>query len=637
MGHIHGGKPLSGWYLDSVSRPTFLKPLLAGFLGALLPAALAAQRRPGPEFTQQSILVGNFWVTGKETPSQTKNDLKLGREVGDWVRKRLSQLVNKRETTVIDGYDIREALTRASFSPDASFSIEGLRQQGTSFRTDEIVWGVVTRLPDGALRMDANLVLYRDVRMRQPIPSVTSRSFDRAVNELATRINAARVQLRFQRRCENALRDGKGTQAIQHAREGIAAYPAGALARTCLVWALRATGAPAATLLAESEQLLALDSLAPHGLESAAIALDTLKRRNEAADMWLRLLATDSTNVQLMERVVWAMAEGGNSRRAEPLIVRLSDAYPDNMRLMRQKWRIANDNRNWPLAVSSGEKLLAQDVEALTDSIFFLRLATAYRANGQPFKSMELVSRGVAAFPRDGRLYALYTQFVKEEADTVIPRGLALHPNNAALLALSAKELRTKGMLAEALDASKKAVELDSTIAQGRLLVAQAEMELGRPDSALGTLWRAVAAGEDRNTIAQFALSKGNVLFRAANGTERRGDFQLAMAFLVLADSLKSTPQTKFLLGAVALKVAQTALTEAPKIATREESCAVSRMGLDTIPIARSNLEAGVDIAPDAVKQFLGYLDEITPFANKQIESFCSPKPGEAKKDSIPP
>src|SRR5688572_22242226 len=120
-------------------------------------------------------------------------------------------------------------------------------------------------------------------------------------------------------------------------------------------------------------------------------------------------------------------------------------------------------------------------------------------------------------------------------------------------------------------------------------------MELGRPDSALATLWRAVNAGEDRNAIALFALAKGNTLFRAANGTELRADFQLAMRFLLLADSLKTTPQTKFLVGAAALKVAQTALTDAPKFTVKEESCAISRLGLDTIPIARANLEAGHD------------------------------------------
>lgn len=618
--------------------PATRRGVVVGFGLCVAVQEAVAQRRPALEFTQQSVLVGNFWVTGqKETPSQTKNDLKLGREVGDWVRKRLAGTVNKRETKVIDGYDIRESLIRAAFSPEASFTIAALRQQGQSFRTDEIVWGIATRLPDGGLRLDGSLVLYRDVRMRQPLPSVTAKTFDRAVNQLVVRVNEARSQLKFQRRCENALRDANGARAIQAAREGIAAYQRGALARTCLVWALRATGAPATQLLAEAEQLLDIDSVAPHGLESAAIALDSLKRRPEAATMWLRLYATDSTNLDLVERVAWSMAEGGNSRKAEPLIIRLSDAYPDNMRLMRQKWRIANDNRNWPLAVSAGEKLLAFDAEAGTDSIFFLRMATAYRANGQTFKAMELVARGVATFRSDPRLYALYTQFVKEESDSVLPRGLALHPNSADLLALNAKDLRAKGLIAEALDASKKAVELDSTIAQGRLLVAQAEMDLGRPDSALKTLWRAVEAGEDKNAVAQFALAKGNTLFRAANGTELRSDFQLAMRFLSLADSLKSTPQTKFLLGAAALKFAQTALTDAPKIALREESCAVSKLGLDTIPIARASLEAGHDVAPEAIKQFLEYLDEITPFADKQIAAFCTPAAPAPPKDSIPP
>ncbi|MGH7679613.1 MAG: tetratricopeptide repeat protein [Gemmatimonadaceae bacterium] len=617
-----------------LSRPSVPTGWLSAALVFAIPVAPAsAQRKPPLEFTQQSVLVGNFWVAGKETPSQAKNDLKLGREVGDGVRKRLSDLVDKRETKVIDGYDMRESLIRAAFSPDEPFTIEALRQQGQTFRTDEIVWGVATPVPGGGVKLDANLVLYRDVRMRQPIPPVTNRSVDRATSQLATRINEARVQLKFQRRCENFLRDANGARAIQAAREGISAYSNGVLVRTCLIAALRYTGAPAALLLAEAQALLEINPVAPHALEAAAVALDTLKRRAEAAEMWLRLYATDSTNLDLVERIAWSMAQAGNSRRAEPLIVRLSDGYPDNMRLMRQKWRIANDNRNWPLAVAAGEKLLAFDAEALTDSIFFHRFAAAYRANGQIYKAMELVARGVATFPSDPQLYALYTQFVKEESDTVLSRGLALHPSSAELQALNAKDLRARGQIAAALDASKKAVELDSTITQGRLFVAQGEMELGRPDSALATLWRAVAAGEERNAIAAFALAKGNTLLRAANATELRADFQLAMRFISLADSLKSTPQTKFLLGAAALKVAQTALTDAPKIAVKEESCAVSRLGLDTIPIARASLMASQDVAPDAIKEFLAYLDEIGPYADKQIAAFCDPGPTSQKPD----
>jgi tetratricopeptide (TPR) repeat protein len=599
-----------------------LVPLVQVVALMLSARSAAAQRRQAPEFTQQGILVTNFWVAGKETPSFAKADMRFGRKAGDAVRDRLAHLVNKREARVIDGRDVRESLILSSLSVDTVLSIADLRPHGEYFRADEAVLGLVTRSAN-TITLEANLVLLRDPRMRQPILPVTSNDLDRAAEQLALRLNDARLQLKFQRRCENFLRLGEGARAIQAARDGIAANNRAALARTCLVTALRATGAPAADVLQEAQGVLAIDREAFHALEAAAEALDTLRRRDEAAEMWLRLAATDSTNLELIERVVWSMAEGSNSRHAEPLIVRVSDRYPDDLRLMRQKWRVANDNRHWPLAVASGEKLLAMDSTARADSLFFLRLATAYRANGQMFKAVETVARGVATFPKDARLYALYTQFVKEEADTVISRGIALYPNSAELLALSAKDLRSKGKVAEALDASKKAVELDSTIAQGRLMVAQAEIDLGRPDSALVTLRHAVVAGEDRNAVAQFALSKGNVLFRAANGTKTRADFQLAMRFLAFSDSLKSTPQTKFLLGAAALSVAQTALTDAPNIKLKEESCVMSHLGADTIPLARASLEAGQDVSPEATKQFLEYLDQISPYADKQIAAFC--------------
>lgn len=595
-------------------------------------SSLQAQRRPPLEFTQQSVLVANFWVAGRQLPSLMRNDLRFGRRVADALRDQLARGVNKRETRVIPGFEIRESMVLSSYSPDTVLTLTELRQQAEFFRGDEIVFGTATRLPNGGVRLDASLVLWRDLRLRQPIPAVTSNNVDRAIDDLAAKLHESRTQLRYQRRCENALRDGQGTQAIRSAREGIAAYPRGALVRTCLVWALRATGAPAGDVLAESRAILDIDPAAPHALEAAAVALDTLRRRPEAAAMWLRLAATDSMNIELIERIVWSMAESGNSRAAEPLILRVSEAYPDNMRLMRQRWRVTFDNRNWPFAITAGERLLAMDAEAARDSVFFLRLATAYRANQQTFKAVETVARGAAAFPTDARLYALYAQFVKEEADTVLPRGLALHPGSAELLALNARELRSKGRVAEALDASKKAVELDSTIAQGRLMVAQAEIELGRPDSALATLQRAVVAGEDVNAVASFALSKGNAFFRAANGTRTRADFQLAMRYLSFADSLKSTPQTRFLLGVSALSVAQTALTDAPGARVKEESCVLAQLGAHTLPIARAGLEGGQEVSPEATKQYLEYLDLISPYADKQITAFCLPAEAAAKK-----
>src|SRR5262245_50752871 len=241
-------------------------------LGAAAP--LRAQRAAPMEFTQQGVYVSNF--RSVPSSSDVKPDNKLGRRVGDAVRDYLNDLVNKRETKIIAGYDIRDALVRAGYPPDDNFSLEELHQQGRYFRIDEIIIGTVTKQQRG-VRIDAQLVLYRDVKQRQPIQSVTANDVDRAAKQVAQRIEDARAQLKYQRRCENALRDDQAQQAVQHAREGIAKYGRGSLVRTCLVRAMLASFAPAQDVLEESQRVLEIDPVSAAGIESAASALDALK------------------------------------------------------------------------------------------------------------------------------------------------------------------------------------------------------------------------------------------------------------------------------------------------------------------------------------------------------------------------
>lgn len=459
--------------------------------------------------------------------------------------------------------------------------------------------------------------------MSEPLATVSGEALGPVADQFGRELAAARSELAPQRRCENALRDAQSERALQFAREAVAAYPAGVLAHVCLAWALRATGAPASDVLSAAREVLAGDSLNPHGLESAAIALDSLRRRDESATYWLRLAETDTADLELTERVVLSMMFGGSSRRAEPLIVRAANDHPDSLRLRRLEWRVTFENRHWPAAIKSGEALLAADSMMARDSVFTLRLASAYRANGDTYKAIALAAKGVVAFPGDVKLYTLYTQFVKSEADTVVPRGLALFPRSAELLAMDAKDLRARGQLAEALAASRQALAVDSTIDRGELMIAQGEIELGRPDSALAALRRAMARGEDTALIAQFALGRGNALLRAANGTKSRDDFQLAMRFLALADTLRRTPQSAFLLGVAAYSITQSALSDAPKMTEKTQSCELSHLGAQTLPVARAGLEAGQEVSPEAAKQFLDYLGQLEPYVQRQLDAFC--------------
>lgn len=609
---------------------------------ALSPREMHAQKAP-LEFTRQGLLITPL------APGQGA-DFKLGKKAADALRSAATRLANKKETDVISGGDIRDKLERSGYPTETPLDFRDLMMLGREMRADEYILGEVRKTPAG-ITIDASLHLMRDRRMRQPLVRATHVDLDKAAEVVAADLANARKQLVYQRRCENSLREGKSTQAVAHGREGAAVYSRGILARTCLVVALRVSHAPATEVLSVAREILAVDSMNAHALDAGATALDSLHLREEAATLWLRLAETDTADLELTQRVVFSMVEGGNSKRAEPLITRVSDAHPEDLGLLRQKWRVQADNRNWAKAVETGERLLTIDSLARGDSSFVLRLAGAYRAADMPYRALETAAKGVRWFPTDARLYTLYATLVRGESEIVVSRGLQLFPKSAELYAINARDLKAKGKLEESLAASKAAVNLDSTISQGQLVVAQTELDLGRPDSALATVRRALSVGEDRALVANWSLSKGNTFFRAANGTKRREDFQLAMRFLVLADSLAPSPQSKFLLGASAFSVTQSALTDAPKAAgvvdsagqpiappkgrptpamvalqveQKARGCELARLGSETLPIARTGLEGGSEIQPDAAKQYLDYLAQLEPFVQKQIAAFCT-------------
>ena len=594
---------------------------VARFAFALLSAATVVSRplhaqKTAPEFTRQSLLIANF-------VHDSVSDKKLGRKAADAVRSRIAKLVNKRDTDIIGADAVSYELEKGGYDPYMTPTLGELRLLGRVLRADEYLMGEVRRV-DGKYRLSGNIVLSRDSKLRQPLPTAIGPGLDEAADQFARSAAAARAQLVHQRRCENALRDGKGADALASARAGVATFAQSTLARTCLIWALRATHSPAVEVLSVSQQLLAIDSVNPHALEGAATALDSLRRREDAARMWVRLAATDTADLELALRVSNALIDGSNSRAAESFLAPIIAAHPDNVPLVRQQWRAAFENRSWPTAIAAGEVLQASDELARHDSTFYLRLATAYRANNAPFKAVETLAHAESMFPGDARLYGLYTQYIRAEADTAIPRGLVIFPKSAELLAMQAKDLRARGKIQESLDATRQALTLDSTLSQGQLSIAQMEMELGRPDSALASLHRALERGEDTAMVAQFALAKGNVLYRAAGGTRTSNDFTLAFHFLSLADSLKSSPSSRLLLGAAALGVAQAALTEAPKLPDKNESCRLAKLGAEMLPVARLALAAGQEAFPEAAKQSLDNVGVLDPYASQQVGIFCT-------------
>ena len=596
-------------------RPMLTFGALLGVAVVFAPALnpLGAQRQQ--EFTQQGMLVAPF----------KSAERRLGNKIADEIRSRVEKSTSKRELDVIDERSMTTALFNAGFAADHVPDLSQVRALSRFLRADEYLMGTVDRTPNGFL-VRARLILARDVRMQQPLPDVVDRDEDRAAARMAAAVVEARRQLTPQRRCENLIRDGKGREAIEAAREGVRLYPRSTLARRCLLAAYLLVGTPADSVLLVAGDMLRIDSASYHAIEGAAHAYDGMRMRERAAEMWLRLARVDSADIDLGERVVSSLLYNGNSQRAEPLVTRLAEAAPDHMGILRLRWQVLFANRSWKEAARIGGQLLAVDSLSMRDSTFLLRLATAYKSNDETVRAVEVAARGLQTFPHDQRLFSLYVQLVRGEAVDGLARGLATFPQNAEFKVMQAQDLKTRGKAEESVDAMREALALDSTIEHGHLQLARAQAELGQNDSAFATLKRALGVGEDSAVIAQYALSRGNQLLRAANSTKMRPDFLLAMKFLSLADSVRQSPQAKFLVGAAALQVALSAATEAPKT----KDCELSRLGYDMIAVAQPNLAAGVELAGDAVRQYQDYLSQLQPVSAKQVEVFCKGTPGDS-------
>ena len=562
------------------------------------------------DFVRQTLLVTTFEAEDRE----------LGRDVADELREAIDDLYSRDDLDVVDGGEIRRALVGSSYDPDTVLTPGDRRILARKFRADEYVAGRASRTKAG-VRIDARLVLFRDeLRYVQPLPPAEGHDAGAAAHRLAASVREARKQATPMRRCENRGRDLDVAGALAAVRAGVAAYPRATLVRTCLLNVLAATGGRSDTVLKVSREVLAVDSANPVALELAARTTTQLHGAVEAAPLWERLATTHADDTLLVQRAASGLVLGGQATRALPIVERGLARNPDSRALLELRFLVNLRLERWADATRDGERLRVLDPQGSTaDPRFLERLAIAYRNDEHPHRALEIAARGVAAFPADTALYVLYTQLVTAEAAVALPRGLERFPRSAELQAMNAQKFREQGLLSEALEATRLAVQADPSLPRGFLQMAQLQIDLGQPDSALATLERALAAGDDSTTIAQYALGRGSALYKEANGTKSRDDFERARRFVALADRALPTPQSKFLLGAAAFSIGQSAATDAPAA----KSCELARLAGSSLASAAVDLEAGATVAPDAARQYLDYIGQIRPYVDRQLAAFC--------------
>ena len=579
-------------------------PLLLAFVAPPLAPAGAQQR-----FVPQVLLVPVF----------AGPDRGLASKASDVVRGRIAAAFPRSELRVVSGGDLSDWLYKSGFEENIVLSEGELKEAARKFRADERVTGTVSS-SGGRVRLDLELSMIRDLRLSQPVAS-DGATVSEAAEAAARDIVAARKQITGLRQCENLSREGKHTEAIAAATLGVSAYGKAIPARLCMLGAmLKLERPPYDSVAAVARAVVGVAPGNAIALEDLAQALDALGKPAEAAPVWVRLQKTDTTSEALVDRVVNALAREGNARLAIPIIDRGSDQHPDNVQLLKLRWLVHLAAEDWKGATVAGERWLEHDAAARVDADVYARLAAAYRSDSQPARALGVAATAVSRFPKSAPLFVLYLQLLRAESDAALPRGLAEFPDNAELHVVAAQMARGAGNLATALAETKRALAANPKLSHGFLSLAQLELDAGQPDSALAAINEAIRHGEDSARAGQFALARGNTLYKAATASQKRDEFQRAMQFLALAVRIAPSAEGKFLLGASALSVSQSAATEAPA----SKSCDLSKLADSSLTEAEVNLISGGSAAPDAAKQYLDYVAKLRPFVNDQVKAFCN-------------
>ncbi|MDQ2932307.1 MAG: hypothetical protein M3Y05_16020 [Gemmatimonadota bacterium] len=520
-----------------------------------------------------------------------------GPQLGENIRTRLQSDIPIKQMYVIPKPTICANLEASGFPCDSMPDAITSRLLATSLRADFYVDGTVTKTATG-YTSNGRLVLARDNSMVQPLPVATGNKLGDIATAISKSILEVRKQLPDERTCETKLASGDAAGAITAARAAITAYPQSSIGRVCLANALLKQGAPGDSVIAVANQVTAIDPRSRPALIMLGDAYAQKQDFNHAVEAWTKLIAAYPKDVQLVSTVVNKIGQSGQAAAAKPIIVAAVDSNPGDPDLVRLKYLILLATKDCAEATAAGEQMIKADT-ASADTTYFSRQTACYVSASDPQKASATAAQGVAKFKRNAALWSLYAQ-----------------------------TLRLAGQLPQSLTAAQTAVKLDPKTEHGYLRIAQAQIDLNQPDSAIGTLKQAVAAGEDKATVGQFLLVIGNKAYKDANVLVvttadslalRRDAYSKAVTILAASDSISPTPAAKFVLGVSAFKVGDAAVRDNQV----RKQCDLAKLAQTSFLTAQINIAAGGSIDPKTAQQLLGALGQYGPATEGQVKRFC--------------
>jgi tetratricopeptide (TPR) repeat protein len=520
-------------------------------------------------------------------PTLQSSDKELGVQAAEAIRSQLTKQTNIRDLVVVPKADINNSLASSGYSTTEALAPGDAKALATLVRAPQYLEGTVTKTPTG-FKIDSRLIISRDMTKGQALPSAQSAKLDDAANQVAKAIKDARRQLPAEESCHNNVAQGKNQEAVAAARQGLASYPTANIVAVCLAEAYNNLKMPD-SVIAVGERVRATD---PRNIPALKMLAETYRTKSDTVKLLEalgQLAASDPTNIRLIQDVVGEYAKNNHAKDAIPLMRDLIQNNPGDPQLLSLAWLVYLNAEDYQGAIDIGNEMVRVDTAAATAD-YYRRLAAAYTKINQPQKASEASAKGMAKFP-----------------------------NDPTLSVLTANSLFRAGQLPAALEAAKKAVAANPKNPQAYFLLATIQGAMNQYDDVFNTINLAKANGADPAGLSQIALQQGSNAFKAGQGSKDRADFQRAIKFLQLSDQLQSSADAKFLLGASAFSLGQSAVNDA----NEKRSCDLARMARDAFNLASINLPAGGQKYPTEAAQLLTAIPQFTPAVDNEVKRFC--------------
>ncbi|HKG94382.1 MAG TPA: hypothetical protein VKA84_20890, partial [Gemmatimonadaceae bacterium] len=268
---------------------------------------------------------------------------------------------------------------------------------------------------------------------------------------------------------------------------------------------------------------------------------------------------------------------------------------PASLGCREAQLRVLKAAHQWRRVIAAADTLAQLDSSYATEA-FQLRLARDISRDSQPALAAEMLGRVTAARPQSVDLWLLYAQMLDEA-----------------------------GEYRQAIGVARYALGLDSARATAWLRIATEHSKLNEPDSVLA-LARVAAPRVDsvgRFQLAQSLLSQAGPLYKVAERTKARADFERVLPLVLVADTLAGAvplrAQAKLLIGALRLMIGQSLAQEA----ARSRSCEMARDAQASLNAAQVAAPAGGAASPAAAAQIMQGALQASDYAARLAAAVC--------------